>query len=266
MKEIAANLWEVPADLRVITTNGSIKRDGACVMGRGCAYEAKTRYPGIEHRLGDLIQTHGNRVMRLGRYDGMIVASFPVKHHWREAADPDLIRRSARQLLALADKFGCENVVLPRPGCGNGRLSWKDIRPILAEVLDSRFTVVTFPRKPLPRKQSSRKAVAEGGAACPGTAPVEKTLYAIVCYSYDSPDDLGKGRYRRTVGRGGYEELGEAAAAAFHLGVQTQAAGGLASAFASFEVEEYPESLGKEHAHPVKLRNPRVSPWMTTPE
>ena len=275
MKEIAANLWEIDADLRVITTNGALRRDGACVMGRGCAFEAKTKIPGIDHRLGNLIKSHGNRVMRIGRYDGVVVASFPVKDHWREDADPDLIARSAHQLVALADKFGYENVVLPRPGCGAGRLAWRDIRPILDEVLDSRFTVVTFPRKPLPREQSSRKAVVEEGSGPEGTAPAEggqeeRILYAIVCYSYDSPDDLGSGHYRRTVCEGGYEEIGEAATVAFRLGIQTQAAGGLApafaSAFATFDVEEYPESLGKEHARPVKLRNPKVSPWMTTPE
>lgn len=52
MKEIYANLWEVEADLRVVTTNGAVRRDGACVMGRGCAREAKERYPGVEYRLG----------------------------------------------------------------------------------------------------------------------------------------------------------------------------------------------------------------------
>ena len=95
MKEIHANLWEVPADLRAITTNGSIRRDGSCVMGRGCAYEAKSRYPGIDQRLGKLIRTYGNRVMRLGAYErseasgseaggaGVTIASFPVKHRWR---------------------------------------------------------------------------------------------------------------------------------------------------------------------------------------
>ncbi len=73
---------------------------------------------------------------------GAALASFPVKRHWHEAADPELIRSSARQLVALADKFGYERVVLPRPGCGNGRLSWEGIRPILAGILDDRFTVV----------------------------------------------------------------------------------------------------------------------------
>lgn len=143
MKELRKDLWEVPADLRVITTNPVVRADGACVMGRGCALEAKARYPGIEYRLGDLLGEHGNRVMRIGRYDGVVVASFPVKRHWREEALPELIFRSANQLVELAEKFGHNRVVLPRPGCGNGRLRWADIQPVLSVVLDDRFTVVS---------------------------------------------------------------------------------------------------------------------------
>ena len=152
IKEATADLWEVAlaADLCVITTNGATKKDGACVMGRGCALEAKERYPGIDLKLGRLIEVHGNRVMRIGRYGkagaSVVIASFPVKHHWRDEADPELIQRSAEQLVAIANKFGYRQVVLPRPGCGNGRLSWHDVRPILDEVLDERFTVVTFPK------------------------------------------------------------------------------------------------------------------------
>lgn len=134
-------------------------------MGRGCALEAKTRYPGVEHKLGDLIGRHGNRVMRLGRYNGVVLASFPVKHHWREEADPELIARSARQLVALADKFGCERIALPRPGCGNGRLRWKRVRTILEDILDDRFTVVDFPRGKSEPEKAARHDVARHDVA-----------------------------------------------------------------------------------------------------
>lgn len=148
MKEIEANLWDLACDLRVITTNSALRRsDGACVMGRGCAREARDRFPGLDLKLGRLVARHGNRVMRLGRFGGTMIASFPVKHHWRDEADPALIRHSAEQLVALANKFGYKNIAIPRPGCGNGRLSWLDVRPIFADTLDNRFTVGTFPSK-----------------------------------------------------------------------------------------------------------------------
>lgn len=188
-------------------------------MGRGCTREAKERYPGVEYRLGDLLKEHGNRVMRLGRFDGAVLASFPVKHHWKEEADSDLIRRSAAQLAALADKFDYEAVVMPRAGCGNGKLSRRDVRPILAGVLDDRFTVVTFPRRP---------------------ARSEKKLYLIAHYAYDSLDDLRRGRYRRTVHEAGYRDPVAANDEARRLTEEVQAAGALAS----FPVEEYLASEG----------------------
>jgi hypothetical protein len=36
-----------------------------------------------------------------------------------------------------------ENVLVPRPGCGNGQLDWEDVKPILLDHFDDRFIVVT---------------------------------------------------------------------------------------------------------------------------
>lgn len=144
MKEIFGNLWDVEADLRVITTNGDVNGKGAAVMGRGCAREASRRIPSLERRFAELLSEHGNRVMRLARYRGADLASFPVKHHWHEQADPELIRRSAHQLVAVAEKFDYQKIVIPRPGCGNGALQWNDVRAIVSEILDDHFRVITF--------------------------------------------------------------------------------------------------------------------------
>jgi len=51
MKGIEANLWTVPAEgetSRLITTNGHTIRAGRCVTGRGCAREARDRFPGLD--------------------------------------------------------------------------------------------------------------------------------------------------------------------------------------------------------------------------
>lgn len=128
MIEACGNLWTFQPEaidnedrtlLRCITTNGATRRDGAAVMGRGCASEAKEMLPGIEYKLGGLLNQHGNRVLRLAKLsDGSHLASFPVKHHWRVPADLELIERSAAQLVELVEKFSYTAAVLPRPGCG----------------------------------------------------------------------------------------------------------------------------------------------------
>ena len=35
-------------------------------------------------------------------------------------------------------------IVIPRPGCGNGRLDWPVVRPLLESLPDT-VTVITFP-------------------------------------------------------------------------------------------------------------------------
>ena len=146
MREVTGNLWTFPADVRVITTNGAVKKDGGCVMGRGCALEAKTRYPGIDKVLGQHIRLKGNivSILREDDADGDTIVSFPVKHHWREEADPKLIEVSARTLSGYADLHGWRVIVMPRPGCGNGRLRWDDVRALLAPILDDRFHIIDF--------------------------------------------------------------------------------------------------------------------------
>lgn len=141
MREVRGNLWDAGADYFVITTNGALRKDGAAVMGRGVALQAMKRYPGLEYSLGRRIQLRGNHVSAIGR-----LISFPVKHHWREMADLKLIRRSAEELAVYVTGqrhlgYPIEQVAMPRPGCGNGRLDWKDVKPLIKDVLDDRFVV-----------------------------------------------------------------------------------------------------------------------------
>lgn len=61
MHEIVGDLFKsVKADAICITTNGWTKKDGSCVMGRGCADEAKKRWPGIEFTLGKALARGNN--------------------------------------------------------------------------------------------------------------------------------------------------------------------------------------------------------------
>lgn len=142
MKEVNGDLWDSNADIIVITTNGATRKDGAAIMGRGVALQAKNRYTGIEHVLGRLIRENGNHVNIITGNIPKIV-SFPVKHHWRERADLKLINQSVLELILLVNRLypNYTAVALPRPGCGNGRLRWEDVKSIIRPVLDDRFTV-----------------------------------------------------------------------------------------------------------------------------
>ncbi len=134
-----------------ITTNGTTRSDHACVMGRGNALAAKTKWPGIEYDLGNLIRKNGNHVQIIRHvttddYYEVALVAFPVKNHWKEQADINLIVRSCLQLVSLANKMEWNSVWLAAPGVGNGRLSWSEVEKVLAPRLDNRFSIVFLPK------------------------------------------------------------------------------------------------------------------------
>ena len=143
MIEKTGNFWDEPGDVHVITTNGVVKGNGACVMGRGIALQAKTMFPGIDKVLGDKIMKEGNVVHDLEKYINkdreFHIYSFPVKEHWKDKADILIISRSLAEIV----KLQYEKIIMVRPGCGNGRLSWKyNIKGLIQNYLDDRFIVV----------------------------------------------------------------------------------------------------------------------------
>jgi hypothetical protein len=173
MREATADLWSFigVAEHICITTNPIVNSKALAVMGRGCALEAATRWPYVREMLAQHIGLHGNTPHALGvvggengvvwRYPstplentlqtqffdgGSVLWSFPVKHHWQQPADLVLIMHSAKRLKAIIDLYHPEAklVVIPRPGCGNGRLEWPQVAEKLAPILDDdRFLVVT---------------------------------------------------------------------------------------------------------------------------
>lgn len=152
MVELKVNLWKC---YRVgnanglwwvgITTNSSIRNDGRAVMGRGCAKEATDKFPLLQKELGHKLYLTGNHVYAFREYR---IFTFPVKHRWNEIANITLIKRSANELMNLLnfDKR-IRYVFLPRPGCGNGKLQWSEVRKNIEKIFDDRVIIVSFPKE-----------------------------------------------------------------------------------------------------------------------
>lgn len=148
MQQCEGDIWKLAQNkVLCISTNGIINRAGALVMGKGIALEAKRRYPGIDYKAGQFVSKHGNNVCALGKWASHEFGSyefvtFPVKTHWREAAKPELIKRSTEELEVVATQKGWQEIYIPHVGCANGGLLWKDVYPILNMLLDHRFIAV----------------------------------------------------------------------------------------------------------------------------
>lgn len=142
MVEINGDIWDyLGRAVIAITTNGHVTGSGEAFFGRGCARQARERFPHLPRRLGDLIRAYGNHVFPLGHG----IVSFPVEESPWDIPDLRLISRSARELRELADHEGWPLLVVPRPGCGGGGLDWQEVRPLLSGLLDERFLVITLP-------------------------------------------------------------------------------------------------------------------------
>jgi hypothetical protein len=117
------DMWTAyePADLFVVTTNSTLRRDGALVMGRGIARQARDRFPGLAGALGrQILSLCGNQ----GEYGLLVsplwpaakVGAFQVKRHYSQTASLELIRYSTAALCAWCTEHREALVHLNFPG------------------------------------------------------------------------------------------------------------------------------------------------------
>ena len=145
MKEIFGNIWEQDCDWLCITTNGVVKKDGRAVMGAGIALQAKQRYSNIDKILAEKIRERGNVVSSLLKDGKKWIISFPTKNDWRNQSDIELIKQSAIDIKKHFDRMKNKpKVLIPRPGCSNGGLDWKDVKVVLEKILvNDQFVIIS---------------------------------------------------------------------------------------------------------------------------
>ena len=156
MRELRGDIWNRYDDGQwiVLTTNGTVRNDGAAVMGRGIALQAAQRMPDLPFRLGDRIHVQGNRTHA---FTQLRLFTLPVKIRWQDPASPTLIRQSVVELVKLVDLAHLTDVYMVRPGCGNGGLEWRVVKPLIADVLDERFAIVEkYDQDPLAQSERAK--------------------------------------------------------------------------------------------------------------
>ncbi len=167
MKEKKADLFETIYEEKVdaicITTNGQYTLDGRAAMGGGCAGVCAKRWPDTAVRLGKCLKNFGTNVpFVIGALDSKgnyieptlkiikerkfkcLILSFPTINNLMDGANLDLVKRSAKELQILVERFDLRGVIVPRPGVGIGGLSWSDVKTVIEPFFDDRFTIVSF--------------------------------------------------------------------------------------------------------------------------
>lgn len=135
MRFTTGNILESEADILVNTVN----TEG--VMGKGIALAFKKSFP-------DNFKSYEAEV-KAGRFDvGKVylyktqlthpkyIVNFPTKKHWRYPSRMEWVRSGLVDLLArLKTIDDARSIALPPLGCGNGRLKWHDVKPVMTDML-----------------------------------------------------------------------------------------------------------------------------------
>jgi len=154
--DLTDNLSLVEGDLffsRMQTLTVSVNCIG--VMGRGLASRAKYQFPDVYVHYQDQCKRKTLRMgkpvlyKREGPYHEQIADDpsslgvktdtwflhFATKQHWRDSSDIAGIEKGLRWILDNYESSGIESLAIPALGCGLGRLSWKDVGPMLCKYM-----------------------------------------------------------------------------------------------------------------------------------
>lgn len=136
MRFTTGNILESEADILVNTVN----TEG--VMGKGIALAFKKSFP-------ENFKCYEAEV-KAGRFDvGKVffyktrlthpkyIVNFPTKKHWRYPSKMEWVRSGLEDLLVRLQAIDdARSIALPPLGCGNGRLKWNDVKPLMTAMLE----------------------------------------------------------------------------------------------------------------------------------
>ena len=144
MKLYIGNMWSVfsQVDLFCITTNSYIKKNGALVMGRGIAQQARDKFPGLDLALGQAIVNAGMQDEVYGllvspSWPVKKLAAFQVKTNFRSKAELEIITASTHALSTFAKANPNKRIALNFPGIGNEKLPYNEVLGIVKHLPDN---------------------------------------------------------------------------------------------------------------------------------
>jgi O-acetyl-ADP-ribose deacetylase (regulator of RNase III) len=104
------------------------------IMGKGIALSFKGKYPEM---FQDYKVRCSQKQISLGKpycyYDksGKTIVNFPTKYHWRNNSKILDIEKGLLYLVEHYEEWGITSIAFPPLGCTNGKLDWKQVKPLL---------------------------------------------------------------------------------------------------------------------------------------
>lgn len=127
IKYTTGNIFESNCDCLINTVNC----EG--YMGKGIAYQFKLQFPKMNR---DYIKACNDKTLTIGKLhyyieNNITIVNFPTKNKWRENSKLSYIEIGLDELIRLLPKLNIKSIAVPPLGCGNGGLSWEEVKPII---------------------------------------------------------------------------------------------------------------------------------------
>jgi O-acetyl-ADP-ribose deacetylase (regulator of RNase III) len=107
------------------------------VMGKGLASAFKERYPDMFAVYQQECKSGKLRIGRPTLYCRSTpwILNFPTKDHWRSPSKLEYLEKGLQFLASHYKKAGIKSIAFPKLGAQNGKLSWNEVGPLMAEYL-----------------------------------------------------------------------------------------------------------------------------------
>lgn len=120
------------------------------VMGKGLALQFKTQFPDNYLAYKTACSTYKVAVGKMFVWanpkgkDPQYIINFPTKIHWRNPSQLNYIITGLQDLLVVVNQLDIKSIAIPRLGCGNGSLYWKDVEPLIVNAFVNSNTLVVI--------------------------------------------------------------------------------------------------------------------------
>jgi len=111
------------------------------IMGKGVALAFRKTFPdAMEEYLravrDDKIRVGEVQVVKTQYITPRYIINFPTKTHWRYPSKIEYIDTGLSDLVSKIKKHHIRSISIPPLGCGNGKLEWKAVKPLIVRHLE----------------------------------------------------------------------------------------------------------------------------------
>ena len=111
------------------------------VMGKGVALQFKKAFPENFKKYEQAVK---NKEVQIGKVfvtetgkftNPKYIINFPTKKHWRYPSKIEWVKEGLIDLRNFLTDNNIKSIAIPPLGCGNGRLRWNDVKPLIINSL-----------------------------------------------------------------------------------------------------------------------------------